>query len=733
MNIIHKKSINQIGYNFIAEEYIPEGKDEYYLRDTQRKNGQTYRNLTAYEIEVLVKSENQADNWMDILVTDKFNPRLVRNCKFHGLIRIGALENYYLEFNELTLRVGIYNCTIISCDIGDNVAFQNVQYLSHYIIGDEVILFNINEMSVTNHAKFGNGIVKDNEDENVRIWVEVSNENGGRKILPFEGITSADAWLWSKYRDDKQLMMRFQEMTEKQFDKKRGYYGTVGDRTIIKNTRIIKDVKIGSDAYIKGGNKLKNLTINSTADAKTQIGEGTELVNGIIGYGSRIFYGVKAVRFIIGENSCLKYGARLINSFLGDNSTISCCEVLNSLIFPSHEQHHNNSFLCASTVLGQSNIASAATIGSNHNSRGADGEIVAGRGFWPALSLSLKHNSKFASFILLAKAAYPAELNIRFPFSLVSRNESQDQLQIMPAYWFMYNMYALARNSWKFAARDKRIKSTQIIEFDYLAPDSINEIFIALKIIEIQTAKAFLNEKSGDFSENELLEQGRKLLIESPKEVDKLIIEDENAEASKNKTVLLKVSKAYSTYREMLHYYSIKTLLKVWEKFGKMEWNAFLKIFENSKRWNWINAGGQLVREDDLKELKNKIFTEQITNWNEFHISLNAINDDYDSKNAAHAYATLIELHGNQNDIPQGEKWKQWLNKAITTCQKLAKLTEESRKKDYSNPYRKMVYDTAEEMDIVLGKFEDNSFVKQTYEDTRIFELKVNELIEFVI
>src|SRR5215211_5818314 len=93
------------------------------------------------------------------------------------------------------------------------------------------------------------------------------------------------------------------------------------------------------------------------------------------------FYGVKAVRFFMASHSQLKYGARLINSYLGNNSTISCCEVLNSLIFPSHEQHHNNSFLCAALLNGQTNIAAGATIGSNHNSRGADGEMIAGRGF----------------------------------------------------------------------------------------------------------------------------------------------------------------------------------------------------------------------------------------------------------------------------------------------------------------------------------------------------------------
>ena len=112
-----------------------------------------------------------------------------------------------------------------------------------------------------------------------------------------------------------------------------GYYGNIGDRTVIKDCDIIKDVIIGTDAYLKGANKLKNLTINSDEDRTSQIGEGCEMVNGIIGYGCRIFYGVKAVRFVMASHSQLKYGARLINSYLGNNSTISCCEVLNSLFF----------------------------------------------------------------------------------------------------------------------------------------------------------------------------------------------------------------------------------------------------------------------------------------------------------------------------------------------------------------------------------------------------------------
>ena len=175
------------------------------------------------------------------------------------------------------------------------------------------MITNVNEMATTSFSKFGNGILKKDEEENVRVWMEVRNENGGRRILPFENMLSGDAWLWSSFRADEKLMKKCKEFTEKEFDDRRGYYGTIGDRCVIKDCSIIKDVILGTDAYLKGANKLKNLTINSDGNRTTQIGEGCELVNGIVGYGCRIFYGVKAVRFVMAAHSQLKYGARLLN------------------------------------------------------------------------------------------------------------------------------------------------------------------------------------------------------------------------------------------------------------------------------------------------------------------------------------------------------------------------------------------------------------------------------------
>ena len=74
MNIIHKSPINSLGYNFIAPGFLPKGKNEYYLRNQQNKNGLHYRKLTAYEIEVLVRNRNTSDDWNQILVSGAFTP-----------------------------------------------------------------------------------------------------------------------------------------------------------------------------------------------------------------------------------------------------------------------------------------------------------------------------------------------------------------------------------------------------------------------------------------------------------------------------------------------------------------------------------------------------------------------------------------------------------------------------------------------------------------------------------
>ncbi len=730
MNHIRKEPLNSLGQNFIPAEYIPQGKDEYYLRHIQNPDSSRYRQLNAHEIEVLVRNRNTCDNWNTLLVSEAFNPDLVKSCKFFGLVRIGKLESLYLEFNDLRMPVGLYNSIIINCDFGDNVVIDNVNYMSYYIVGNEVIITNVNEMSTTSHAKFGNGILTEGESESVRIWLEICNENAGRAVIPFDGMLSGDAWLWSRDRHNDDLQRRYREMTEKKFDNQRGYYGTIGDRTVIKNCKIFKDVKVGSDAYIKGANKIKNITINSSPEAMTQIGEGCELVNGIIGQGCRIFYGVMAVRFVLGSNSQLKYGARLINSFLGANSTISCCEVLNSLIFPAHEQHHNNSFLVAATIEGQSNIAAGVTIGSNHNSRAADGEIIAGRGFWPGLCTSLKHNSRFAPYTILAKADYPSELNIPFPFALVSNDVANDELLIMPAYWLMYNQYALERNTWKYESRDKRAEKTQYLELQYLAPDTVNAMLDACRLLELLAGIDFCTkEQPGKtFTDDEYRSFGVKYLSHPTDKPASITLKNHSFENSKRDVKLLKPAHAYQAYRDYITYYALDILIGYSRKNPSVKKDELLKLLNTTDpRQEFENAGGQLIPKSELDQLKNKIVGYEVISWLQVHEFFGAQGKAYAGQKLTHALASLSELTNKQ--VHDEQSVKEMLEWYLGFRKTLQSEIRNSRKKDYENPFRQMVYTDTKEMDAVIGKLDKNPFIIEQQEKLKKDTLFVKDLI----
>ncbi|HER08161.1 MAG TPA: DUF4954 family protein [Bacteroides sp.] len=719
-----------MGRNFIPAEYLPKGKDEYFQRNKQiapPKSG--WRHLQSDEIERLVKNDNTADDWDDLLVTDEFNPRLIKNTRFYGLVRLGRLRNVILQHHDLRMPCGISNSLIISCDIGDDVAIHNVHYLAHYIIGDRCILFNIQEMHTTDHAKFGNGILKEGEPEKVRTWLDLMNETGCRQVLPFDEMIAADAYLWAKYVDDKPLQARLKKITQESMDHHRGYYGTTGNDCVIKNSLILKDVKIGSNCYIKGANKIKNLTIKSSEKEPTQIGEGVELVNGIIGYGCHIFYGCKAVKFILGDHSNLKYGARLINSFLGDNSTISCCEVLNNLIFPAHEQHHNNSFLVASVVLGQSNIAAGATIGSNHNSRANDNEIQAGRGFWPGLCTSLKHSSRFASFVLLSKGDYPAELDIQLPFSLLNNNVSKYRLEVMPAFWWMYNMYALIRNSWKFLSRDKRENKMQHVEFDTFAPDTGEEIFNGRRLLEIWTAKASLRSKGESaeaMSDDDLARLGQELLSGDSEVISGLEVLGEGMENTKRKALIIKPHKGYHAYGDMLHYYAMKNLLEYMNAHPRATFSSMCKKLGGERQKAWVNLGGQIMQEKDLDLLRADIGTGKLKTWKEIHGRYDELWARYTLDKQKHAYATLCELYGTES--LSATHWKSALERAVQIQEFICDQVYRTRKKDYENPFRQATYRNMDEMTSAIGTIEENNFIIQVRQETAAFKNMIGKI-----
>lgn len=693
------------------------------------------RNPTSQEVEILRNNNNFSSDtdFKNLFVEDDFDANLIKNSEFSGKIVIGKLQDSLLQYHDLKLKTGIINSSLNNCVLGDDVCVKNVSYLENYSIGNRVILFNIQEMSCTLHSKFGNGVLKENEPEQNRIWIGVGNENDGRAVLAFEEMLTADAYLWSKYRGDKELMQRFIDLTENQHSKKLNTFGVVGDDSVIKNSSLIKDAKLGSNVYVKGAFKLKNVTICSSYDEPSQIGEGVEMVNGILGYGSRVFYQAVAVRFVIGRNCQLKYGARLLNTILGDNSTVSCCELLNNLIFPFHEQHHNSSFLIATTILGQSNIAAGATIGSNHNSRSPDGEIYAGRGFWPGLCSDFKHNSKFASFTLIAKGSYQYELNILYPFSLVSSDSETGGINVLPGYWFLYNMFAMARNNSKFSARDKRVIKKQHIEKNPFAPDTIQEVLFALdRIIELTSRWLKANDERFKNTDDGLLQSAKDFLHQNPN--SEIVLEDPQC-MKRNGAKILKGARGYKEYRKIAKYFAVQTFVEFC-KFAGIEVITNQKFQEAQQiplYTKWINVGGQIIPEDKVNELFELIKSKQIDSWKQVHDFYDDCEQKYSYWKVRYAIYVLEKLYSKKISEFTTEIFKDIISDVLNVSNYIYENSLSSREKDYTDYFRTITYSSKEEMTAVIGTINDVGFLKELEKSTKEFNQSLDLLFsEFV-
>ena len=706
------------------------------------------RHLTPAEISVLEDNlnTNTDGTWENFYVDDSdmgFDPTLIKSSQFSGFIILGRLWPAKLKFHDLELNASIFGSRLRNTVTGNDNAIVNTAYLDNYRLGDRVILFNVQEMSCTTHSKFGNGIIKKGEEEKVRIQIAVGNENEGRSILPFETLIPADAYIWEKYRGDKALLEKLKAFTQTDFYGDDKTYGTVGDDAVIKNTTLIKDAKIGSACYIKGAFKLKNVTILSNPDEESQIGEGVEMVNGIMAEGSRVFYQAVAVRFVIGRNCQLKYGARLLNSVLGDNSTVSCCELLNNLIYPFHEQHHNSSFLIATTIQGQSNIAAGATIGSNHNSRSPDGEIFAGRGFWPGLCSDFKHSSRFSSFVLASKGSYQHELNILYPFCLLLPSEKPEgEVQIIPAWYFMYDMFAMARNGYKFKARDKRKTIIQHIETEPLAPDTVQDMINAVDRLITLTAERLEEldndafKKAKDHKEKIL---AAKDFLHKKYETD-FTLHDPICQ-KKYGAIIYKPGKAYKTYRKMIKYFAVKSLLEYVSSTdcGTLDGGAAAKItpdfIKNSLKkiplyTKWLNAGGQVLPEEKITELRNLIKDGKIKNWDEVHAFYTECQKSYAAYKARYAVFIIERMYMTDFENFSRDQIQNMKDDAFSIADELYKATFTSREKDYTDYFRKMMYESEEEMNAVIGTLEDNSFLTTFKKDTEDFKEQLENIFK---
>ena len=143
-----------------------------------------------------------------------------------------------------------------------------------------------------------------------------------------------------------------------------------------------------------------------------------------------------------------------------------------------------------------------------------------------------------------------------------------------------------------------------------------------------------------------------------------------------------------------------------------------------------MNAGGQLIPANELDKFLKQIVSGKVKSWNAVHGFYTAQGKKYPLDKLNHALAAYKQVFGIsiQKTITGG--FADLLKMSLRTREWMVNGIRESREKDYQNPFRKMVYESEEEMNRVVGKLNENSFINQEVEGLEDYKKKVQQLIK---
>lgn len=608
---------------------------------------ESIRHLKPEERIILEKNGCSSSDWSKITISGKFKPEAIRQTRFFGEVWLKGLDGSPLYRDKPWITSGIENSVIVDSVIDHGSSIRNVDLLVNTIIGKGCYLSRIHELSSTGFLPL--------------FKIKIKNENGKRICPIFPGFFEQ----LTPFLENNDLKIRTESIR----------HNCIADGSVLENCGIIRDLWCSERTTITDARFIEKIVLQQDAGIPAHIFGVDEISHGIIQGGSFLGCGVKARWFYCGQNSKLLDDAQLEHVILGANSTISGAEIRHAVIYPFHEQHHASSFLIAAETGGQSNIAAGAVLGSNHNSRRNDGELKAGRGFWPGLCVSLKLSSFFSSFNMLVKGDYPRQIFNPLPFSLVSRAEDSGQLIVYPGYWLIYNLYALERNYSKYLLRDKRADKKIKLECHYLEPDTVSELLEGIHFLE--SIKSLGMDVSVEV--NGLEEGNRKVILRKPQQ-------------------------AVQIYRDMILYYVLKTLSSEDKR----------RNSGNNKPAKWINIAGVSASEEAVSVFRAELLQDREIDPLLLEQKYQTFHNNTEQDKGQFASDVFALLYGvNFEDISDDLR-KELLTSLKRIMSEMSTRLHNNRQKDYDDPIRLKIYSSEEEQKSIIGDISDDELVLET-------------------
>jgi len=469
--------------------------------------GDRVRVLTDDEIARLTAAGNRCSEWGRILVAEGFTAENIVGTTFIGDCVVGTLRGEGVSVEDgVPLPSGIYDSTVVNCEIGGGCLVSKVSLLSNYVIGEKSVVFDTGVLSASAQCTFGNG-----------REIAIGIETGGREVLSYAELTIPVAAAVATRRGDKGFLEAYAEFVKSYIDLCGAPFGVVEPGVIIRHTPRVEDVYLGEGATIDGATVVQNATLLSNLDERTEVSHGAYVRNSCIQYGCDVTSMALVDDAVLTEHSHVERHGKVTQSIIGPNTGVAEGEVTASLIGPFVGFHHQAMLIAALWPDGKGNVGYGANVGSNHTSKAPDQEIRCGEGFFFGLGVNVKFPSDFmeAPYGLIATAVDTLPQRVEFPFALINKpfraieGMPPAYNEIFPA-WVLYdNLYTVLRNEGKYKKRNKA-RRTEFV-FDVFRRDIVEKMIIARdRLKNVSNVKGYYTDKDiPGLGKNFMMEESR--------------------------------------------------------------------------------------------------------------------------------------------------------------------------------------------------------------------------------
>jgi hypothetical protein len=429
-----------------------------------------YRNLTETEIRQLEKQMCSCEDWNNFFVSEGYDIKSISNSRFSGIIKIGCQNNTIKLFGGIQLKSGIFNSTLHNVTVGNNCYINSIKtHISNYMIGDNVIIDNVQVIANEGLNSFGNG-----------KKISVLDESGGRQIMMFDDLSAQLAYIMTLYRYRPNLITTLEKIISnytlsKSFDK-----GYIGNNTYITNSGSIKNMWLGDFLVIDGARSLENGTIVSNEESPVLIGDNVILKNFIVQTGTSITDGVILDKCFVGQGCELGKNYSAENSVFFANCQGYHGEACSIFAGPFTVTHHKSTLLIAG-MFSFLNAGSGSNQSNHMYKLGPIHQGIVERGSKTTSDSYLLWPAKIGPFTLVMGRHYKNSDTSDMPFSYLVEND--DKSWLAPA----VNLRSVGtiRDAMKWPKRDNRKGSNKIdcINFNLLSPYTIQKMVKALDIL----------------------------------------------------------------------------------------------------------------------------------------------------------------------------------------------------------------------------------------------------------